>query len=165
MIPLTFTFCAVVVACGITPVDAVRYEPVDLIEVNHFYDEQGRLVFDQIIFYDWSPRASHYMVRAWRLVKSPAQLPQQDFRAGGYTAVWHDGEVLRHVRAESKRETWTQYDPELVEREFLPKERRKELNMKPPRLPVRTVSRAVAAKPTSGKEQQPERALAPTKLP
>ena len=25
------------------------------------------------------------------------------------------------------RETWTQYDPELVEREFLPKERRKEL--------------------------------------
>jgi hypothetical protein len=25
------------------------------------------------------------------------------------------------------RETWTQYDPELVEREYLPKERRREL--------------------------------------
>jgi hypothetical protein len=25
------------------------------------------------------------------------------------------------------RETWTQYDPELLEREFLPKERRREL--------------------------------------
>jgi hypothetical protein len=148
VIPLTTTICAIVVACGIAPVDDVPYEPVDLIEVNHLYDEQGRLVFDQIIFYDWSPRDSHYMVRAWRLVKSPAQLPKQDFRTGGYTAVWHDGEVLRHVWAQSKRETWTQYDPDLIEREFLPKERRKELSMKAPPSPPRKVSRLVAAAST-----------------
>jgi len=41
--------------------------------------------------------------------------------------MWHDGEQLRNVHSRSIRETWTQYDPELVEREYLPKERRKEL--------------------------------------
>jgi hypothetical protein len=100
-------------------------------EVNHFYDEQGRLVFDQIIFYDWSADDARYMVRAWRLVKNPNQLPQRDWKSGGYVALWQDsgqgGEVLRHVHSKSIRETWTQYDPELVEREYLPKERRKEL--------------------------------------
>ena len=158
MIPFTSTLCAIVVACGIAPLDDVPYESVDLIEVNHFYDEQGRLVFDQVIFYDWAPRDSRYMVRAWRLVKSPSQLPKQDFREGGYTAVWHDGDILRHVRAESKRETWTQYDPELVEREFLPKERRKELSVKVTKSSPRNVSRAVAtvsAERTSGEAPNP----------
>jgi hypothetical protein len=68
-------------------------------------------------------------VRAWRLVKNPAQLPQRDWKDGGYLAVWQDGEVLRHVHGQSMRETWTQYDPELIEREYLPKEQRRELRM------------------------------------
>lgn len=102
-------------------------ESVDLMELNHFYDDQGRLVFDQVIFYDWSPDASRYMVRAWRLVKQPAQLPQRDWQQGGWLAIWHDGEILRRVQAQSQRESWTQYDPELVEREYLPKEKRREL--------------------------------------
>jgi hypothetical protein len=127
--PITSTIGAIVVALGISPQEDVARERVDLVEVNHFYDEQGRLVFDQTIFYDWSASHSRYMVRAWRLVKNPAQLPQRDWQDGGYVAVWHDGEVLRHVSAESMRETWTQYDPELVEREYLPKEQRQELRM------------------------------------
>lgn len=45
----------------------------------------------------------------------------------GYSATWHDGELLRVIEAASFRETWTQYDPELVERDYLPKERRREL--------------------------------------
>jgi hypothetical protein len=127
--PLSSTFCAIVVALGISPQEDVARERVDLMEVNHFYDEQGRLVFDQVIFYDWSPEHGRHMVRAWRLVKNPAQLPQRDWKDGGYEAVWQDGEILRHVVAKSMRETWTQYDPELVEREFLPKEQRRELRI------------------------------------
>jgi hypothetical protein len=100
---------------------------VDLVEVNHFYDELGRLVFDQVIFYDWSANDGRHMVRAWRLVKNDAQLPQRDWERGGYLSVWHDGDVLRQIRAAAIRETWTQYDPELVEREWLPKEQRREL--------------------------------------
>ena len=125
--PFTQAVSAIVVAFGINPVEDVARERVDLMEVNHFYDEQGRLVFDQVIFYDWSSEHSRYMVRAWRLVKNPAQLPSRDWRDGGYQAVWQDGEILRRVQSPSMRETWTQYDPELVEREYLPKERRKEL--------------------------------------
>jgi len=125
--PITHTIGAIVVALGLNPTEDVAREKVDLMEVNHFYDEQGRLVFDQVIFYDWSPEHSRYMVRAWRLVKNPTQLPERDWRDGGYLAVWQDGEIVRRVQAASMRESWTQYDPELVEREFLPKERRKEL--------------------------------------
>jgi hypothetical protein len=125
--PITHTIGAIVVALGLNPTEDVAREKVDLMEVNHFYDEQGRLVFDQVIFYDWSPLDSRYMVRAWRLVKNPTQLPERDWRDGGYLAVWQDGEIVRRVQAASMRESWTQYDPELVEREFLPKERRKEL--------------------------------------
>ena len=131
MSPTTTAVCAIFVALGVSPREDVARETVDLIEVNHFYDEQGRLVFDQVIFYDWSAGDARYMVRAWRLVKNPNQLPQRDWKSGGYIALWQDsgqgGEVLRHVHSTSIRETWTQYDPELVEREYLPKERRKEL--------------------------------------
>jgi len=112
---------------GIAPPEDVARESVDLIELNHFYDEHGRLVFDQVIFYDWSPSDARYNVRAWRLVKNPAQLPQRDWNGGGYSAMWQDGEQIRNIRSKSIRETWTQYDPELVEREYLPKEKRKEL--------------------------------------
>jgi hypothetical protein len=134
-------------------------ESVDLVEVNHFYDEHGRLVFDQTIFYDWqrykiegTPGALErdeaqtasggpsqefgyrFQVRAWRLIKNPqTQLPYRNWRQGGYTCgPWQDGETLRIVHARGFRETWTQYDPELVEREWLPKEKRKELRVKPP---------------------------------
>jgi len=107
--------------------DGTLAETCDLIELNWFYDERGKLVFQQTIFYDWSERESRYNVRDWRLVKTTAQLPQRDWSSGGYSAMWQDGEQFRHVRSQSFRETWTQYDPELAEREFLPKEKRKEL--------------------------------------
>jgi len=125
--PITTAICATTIAFGIAPQDDVSRESVDLIELNHFYDEQGRLVFDQVIFYDWSAIEARYNVRAWRLVKNPAQLPQRDWKDGGYSAMWQDGEQIRHIYSKSIRETWTQYDPELLEREYLPKERRKEL--------------------------------------
>src|SRR5580765_6538688 len=60
---------------GTNPTENVVFDRVDMMEVNHFYDEHGRLVFDQVIFYDWSAADSHYHVRAWRLLKNPTQLP------------------------------------------------------------------------------------------
>jgi hypothetical protein len=125
--PITIAIGATFLALGIAPQDDAVRESVDLIELNHFYDEHGRLVFDQVIFYDWSAGEARYSVRAWRLVKNQAQLPQRDWRLGGYSAMWQDGEQIRYIHSKSIRETWTQYDPELVEREYLPKERRREL--------------------------------------
>lgn len=114
-------------------VNDVARESVDLIELNHFYDEQGRLVFDQVIFYDWSSECARYNVRAWRLVKTTAQLPQRDWGSGGYVAMWQDGEQFRRLQSKHFCETWTQYDPELHEREHLPKERRHELHFVKPK--------------------------------
>lgn len=112
---------------ALNPQDDVVRDEVDLVEFNHLYDEHGKRMLDQLIYYDWCPVACRYQVVAWRLVKNPAQVPRRDWRSGEFHATWHDGDVLRQVRAKSMRETWTQQDPELVEREFLPKERRRDL--------------------------------------
>lgn len=118
---------AVLAALCLQPQPDVACDEVDLIEINHFHDEQGRLVFDQVIFYDWSPLHSRYLVRAWRLLKTPAQVPAKDWNQSEFVAIWHDGDTLRKVSAKVLRETWTQHDPELVAREYLPKEKRREL--------------------------------------
>lgn len=112
---------------SVVPQDCVARESCDLIEHNRFYDEHGRLVFEQVIFYDWSDPEARYHVRDWRLVKNAGQVPHVDHENGGYVAMWDDGDQMRRVHALSIRETWTQHDPELAEREYLPKENRAEL--------------------------------------
>jgi hypothetical protein len=100
---------------------------VDVVEINHFYDDQGRLVFDQAIFWDWCPANERFRVRDWRLLKTPAQIPQRSV-TGGYVAVWFDGDAMRRVRCRQVRESWTMFDPELAQREILPKANRRELS-------------------------------------
>lgn len=111
--------------------ESVTAEQVDVVEVNHFYDDNGRHVFDQVIFYDWSDGWQRHQVVAWRLIKDRSQLPQRNWQASSesYVTFWVDQEVLRKVTAKSFRETWTQYDPELLEREALRKEDRRELRI------------------------------------
>lgn len=109
-------------------------DSVDVIEINHFVNESGQVQLDQIIFYDWSPSQSRYIVRAWRSIKTPAQLPMK-LPGGGYQAVWHDardGNVLRKVYARSVVETWTTYDPETVNQEYLDRNLRRELAQQKP---------------------------------
>ncbi len=126
---LATALAVVLTAATLNPPDQeiVAFDRVDLVEVNHFYDEHGKLVFDQVIFYDWCDQQCRYNVRAWRLLKKPAQVPQRNFEHGDYVAIWQDGTHVRKVRASSYRESWTQYDPELVEREHLPKDKRADL--------------------------------------
>ena len=124
---VTTSLATCVVAICISPTHEPVSDEVDLVEVNHFYDEQGRHVLDQTIFYEWCPLQSRFNIRAWRLIKSPNQLPQRDWKRDEFVTKWRDGDTLRTVVAKSFRESWTQYDPELVEQQFLPKEHRKEL--------------------------------------
>lgn len=123
----------------ITVINDVIRDTVALIELNHFFDDNGNLVFDQLIFYDWTedlrgaaPPHRHN-VRAWVLVKSPAIVPVFDWKLKMYRAMWTNGDVTRVVYSNSYSETWTQYDPELAEREKFPKEFRRELT--PVRIP------------------------------
>ena len=111
-----------------SPDASVIRDDVDLVELNHYHDTRGEHVFDQLIFYDWSRQTRRFQVRAWRLIKSDSQLPRRDYRNDRWLIRWHDEGVLREVSAGSRRETWTQYDPELIERENLPQYQRLDLS-------------------------------------
>lgn len=125
-----------VVAIGMLPLDLVSTDAADAIELNHFFDGDGRPVFDQVIFWQWHADEGAYRVRAWRLWKSPAQTPWRDWSSGGFMTAWFDGDRLRVVRASSYRETWSQHDPELEDREFFPAHERRGLTgERPPPLP------------------------------
>ena len=127
---LTTALCVCLSTTSLNPVEDVAVDRVDLIEINHYYDDKGRHVLDQIIFYDWCAEEGRFQVRDWRMLKRTSQIPFRDYRTNDYVAIWHDphdGEVLRRVSAKSLRETWTQYDPEIAERDHLPKEKRKKL--------------------------------------
>ncbi len=112
------------IAPGPTGTAATLRQRVDMIELNHFVDEDGREVFRQVIFYEWSKSHKRLHVRAWRLVKKPSQLPQQRWDPPMYQCTWHDDGLLRQVWAPTMRETWTQRDPERVNRKFLPEDQR-----------------------------------------
>lgn len=112
----------------LNPTEDVASDDVSLVEVNHCYDKTGRLAFEQLIFYDWSPQHGRFQIRAWRLMRNPSQFPRRNWRQGRYETTWYDQGVLRTVTAQSLRETWTQYDPEMRQRSFLPQERRRELH-------------------------------------
>lgn len=105
-------------------------EEVDIVEINHLYDENAQHVLDQVIYYEWDSTKDRFQVREWRLLKSAVQIPTRDVR-GEKSSLWHDGTVLRRVTTNQVRETWTQYDPELYEREFLPKDSRRRFKTSP----------------------------------
>lgn len=105
-------------------VAAAINQRVDLIELNHFMDEDGREVFQQVIFYDWSSQHRRFHVRAWRLVKHESQIPTRHWEPARYQCTWHDDGVLRQVWAPQLRETWSQTDPERVNRALLPEDQR-----------------------------------------
>ena len=110
---LCLFFCAVVSSKGNPTAD----EYVDLIELNHFYDQQGRLVYDQVIFYERAPETGRFQVRAWCLVEDREDLnrrPVKNYQTQLYQVDWFDTDqrILRKVTSRLYRESWTQVDPE-----------------------------------------------------
>lgn len=121
---LVWLALAIVPGDATNSTDPVAKQRVDLIELNHFIDQDGREVFRQVLFYDWSPRHRQYIIRAWRLVKNDSLIPRRRWSPSGFECVWHDDGVLRHVMSGSFRETWTQHDPERANRLIVAEEDR-----------------------------------------
>lgn len=117
---------------GSTPV--IR-EEVDLIEVNHFHDDLGRHVYDQVIFYGWSKSSGDYHVRAWCLLDDPSRWPVKNHKSGFYHVHWfdRDNRLHREVYAKHYNETWTQVDPERVNKRLLDEKFRTALYRPPTR--------------------------------
>jgi len=109
----------VLIAAGRIPAGDVITSEVDLIEVNHFIGDQGELVLEQVIFYYWSDLDCRYNVQAWQMLKSQSQIPRRHWGRRDFEATWYDRGRVRQVRCKSVYETWTQYDPELLDRKFL----------------------------------------------
>ena len=112
---------------GGTTAEVTITDSVDLIEVNHHFDEHRRLVMEQVVFYKWCPLKSRYRVCDWRPLKSQQQMPRKNFPRNIYEANWKDGRHFRHVTAPQFRETWTAYDPELTDSLKAPKQYRQVL--------------------------------------
>lgn len=96
-------------------------EEVDLIEVNHFHDDLGRHVYDQVIFYGWCKSKGDYHVRAWCLLDDPSRWPVKNHKSGYWHVYWYDRDqrVQREVFAKHYNETWTQVDPERINKRLL----------------------------------------------
>ena len=110
-----------------SPTKTVARQRVDLIELNHFIDDEGREVFQQVVFYDWSAEHRQYHVRAWRLVKRQSQTPIRHWNPNRFECTWHEDGLMRRVTAPSMKETWSQKDPERVNRAFLAEDQRRPL--------------------------------------
>lgn len=105
---------------ALLPHQELSSQPVDVIEINHPIDiATGKENFSQFLFRNYDGR--DFPITDWRLCKG-----QQLTKHGDYWRLtWMDGGRMNSVRAESVIETWSDYDPELAEREKLPKEKRK----------------------------------------
>lgn len=107
-------------------------EHVDLVELNEFHDVAGRHVYDQVIFYEWSPNLNRYHVRAWCLVDDRdliSRRPQRDYRTGLYVVHWQDRDqnILRTITATHYRHSFSQVDPERENKKLLPEAERQAL--------------------------------------
>lgn len=112
----------------IVPVEAHPTDRVDMLEVNHFHDCCGTPIFTQLIAWDFDYRNCRFQVRAWRMIRDGKPKVQIDHDREDAFALWNDNGTLREVRAPVLRETWTQEDPELWDRELWPRELRRELS-------------------------------------
>ncbi len=113
-------------------------EHVDLMELNHKYDNCGRHTFSQVIFWERSPATGKYHVRDWIIVdveESPWCVPIE--RGGIYVSTFFRHGISYSVRSPLFRESWTHIDPEVEDAKKNPKHLRRPL---PKPLPRETAS-------------------------
>jgi hypothetical protein len=99
---------------------------VDAVEINHYHDAKGEYVFSQLILRRWLRLAagSGHRVEDWRLIKSDRHLTITSKHGRKQIMFTEDG-ILRVLEVSRIRETWTQIDPELVDREIYPQDQRR----------------------------------------
>jgi len=104
---------------AIVPYDPVIRDRATRLETNQYFDENGRLIFTQIIAWD----EEHVFV--WRMLKEQVQSVQRV--NGGYYFPFDDNGIQREIWSLSHSESWTQVDVEVEDRSTLPVEQRRRL--------------------------------------
>ena len=100
----------------------------DLTEHNSYYSPDGRLVFEQMIFYDWDHRNSRFQVAAWRLCGKHKMRIERDEKNRRTIIRFRDTNLSRLIISQIHIRTFTTHDPELRERSFLQKSDRRGLS-------------------------------------
>ena len=109
------------------PVNYLKEDRVDLIEINHYFDTNGKPVLNQLIFHEWNDRRQQFEICDYKLLRSDNHLPLHGMPGQVPYCIWHDDQNLRMVRGRNTIETWTQYDPENRQRKSVPAEIRRGL--------------------------------------
>jgi hypothetical protein len=113
------------------PIAFSTHEPVDAIELNHSFDERGRLIYDQVIFWERTPATGRFQVRAWCLVDDSQVAHRRPLRNdnGLYECdvVDTNERLTRRIVSRLFRESWTQIDPEREDKKRHPESLRIEL--------------------------------------
>lgn len=104
-------------------------EHVAVIELNHFFDQRGKPVFSQVVFYERSPETGRFQVRAWCLVEDREELGRRPIRnetTGVYTVYWldKDRKLQRKITSSIYSESWTQVDTEVANKLIHPQSKR-----------------------------------------
>ena len=114
------------IALSMPPLDGATEDQVDELELNHYYDGDGKLILQQWILWEWVEDKRR--VVAWRLVNDTKPYSLSRRFGGGWQMTFDDlGRGLRRVRAKCYCETWTQHDPEVADRSAWPSDRRRGL--------------------------------------
>lgn len=125
MTPLLLTLFAAIPA----PLPLVDH--ADEIEINHLHRTDGCHTFTQVIFWEWDQSYGRHQIIAWRMMHDSADWPIDKSPCGKWRVTWREGGVLRRVMAGRLKETRTLVDPEVAEREILPREFRRGLTEAP----------------------------------
>jgi len=107
------------------------HEHVDAIELNHSFDARGKLVYDQLIFWERTPTTGRFQVRAWCLVDDRDGINRRPIRNdnGLYECdvVDKNERLTRRIVSRLFRESWSQVDPEREDKKRHPESLRIEL--------------------------------------
>lgn len=79
---MTIHLTLVAIFC-LNPVEDVVRDKVDAMEVNHFYNENGTHVHDQVIFWEWG-LDGRWQPRGYRVVRDHHLAPLKDWQRGTY---------------------------------------------------------------------------------
>ena len=113
------------------PLNLTTHEHVDAIELNHFFDQRGHLVYDQVIFYERNPANGRFQVRAWVLSDDSQVAHRRPEKKdnGLYEcfAVDSNERLTRRIVSRVFRESWSQIDPEREDKKRHPESLRIEL--------------------------------------
>lgn len=95
---------------------------VDLVEVNHFYDEEsGEHKFNQVVIYEIDPVTKMKMVIDWYMLEKDRldKCPSRNYETQGCSLFWPDDRSVKVV-SRMFTETWTTHDPERENKKIFP---------------------------------------------